>query len=283
MSAPIITSQTLNTLVAAGGTITAATPTIAVQSNSLTVTGAIGESSAGLGLNLSGPGLTVFQGANTYTGVTTVTGGQLRLNQTGAGDSIAGNLTLNTVNTLGEIANVRLMQGDQIADGALLTMTAGILDMGANSDTVGSVAINGGRIIGSGALTVANLGTSTLTDGSIEASLGGAGGLNKTGTGTLSLGGAANSYTGLTTVSNGILLLNSSALGAGGAGNETNVSGTGQLVLNGSSNNGSETVNVDTLAPWVSLGYAAASSPFTFNVGPAAGSSLRLTGESTGR
>jgi fibronectin-binding autotransporter adhesin len=243
-----IASQTLSKLTVSGATITAATPTLAVQSDKVTFTSAIGESTPGLGLNIAGPGLTEFQAGNTYTGTTTSTGGQLRLNATPGANSIAGNLTLNAANANGDIANVRLMQEDQIADTATVTMTQGILDIGANNETIASLTSNGGRIIGGGTLTVANLGTSTLTGGAINVNLGGAGGLNKTGTGTLALGGAANTYTGVTSVSNGVLLLNSSNLGAGGAGNETNVSATGQLVLNGSSNLSSETVGVDTNA-----------------------------------
>lgn len=237
-----ITSQTLNGLSAASGTITAATPTLLVQSNPLIFTGAIGESSAGLGLTIGGPGVVEFQGANNYTGTTTVTGGLLRLNA--SGNSIAGNLTLNATNANGDVVNVRLVQANQISDAATVTMTQGILDLGANNETIGSLVSNGGRIIGGGTLTVANLGTSTLTGGIINANLAGTGGLNKTGSGTMALGGSLNTYTGVTTVSNGSLLLNSSAPGAGGAGNETTVNGTGQLVLNGSSDLSGETVNV---------------------------------------
>ncbi len=238
-----ITSQTLNGLSAASGTITAATPTLAVQSNPLIFTGGISESSAGLGLNIAGPGVVEFQAANNYTGTTTVTGGLLRLNA--SGNSIAGNLTINVANANGDVVNVRLVQANQIADTATLTMTQGILDLGANNDTIGTLVSNGGRIMGGGTLTVANLGASTLTAGAINVNLGGAGGLNKTGTGTLALGGAASTFTGVTAVSNGTLLLNSGSLGAGGAGNETTVTSTGQLVLNGSSNLSGETVNVD--------------------------------------
>jgi len=222
-----ITSQTLNTLVAAGGTITAATPTIAVQNNSLTITGPVGQSSAGLGLTLSGPGITELKGANTYTGTTSVTGGQLRLNTTGA-NALSGNLTINSANANGEIANVRMVQSNQIIDTALLTMTQGILDMGANNETVGTVAINGGRIIGSGTLTVNSLGTSTLTAGEISTVLAGSGGLTKTGTGTLLLRGA-NTYTGVTAINAGTVKLAGGTLGATGIGNDTTIGGSGLL------------------------------------------------------
>jgi len=246
-----VASQTLNSLTVTGGTITAATPTLAVSTNRVIVTGAIGESSAGLGLNLSGPGLVEFQGANAYTGTTNVTGGQLRLNTTGA-NALAGNLTVNSANANGDIANVRLLQSNQIADTATLTMTSGILDLGANNETVANVAINGGRIIGSGTLTVTNLGTSTLTAGVVNANLGGAGGLNKTGTGTLALGGTANSYTGVTTISNGVLALSGGTLGAGGAGNETNITGGLLALLN--TNSGTESVSSDVNTGVAALG-----------------------------
>ena len=228
-----LTSNTIENLTVAGGLINAATPTLAPTTASLTVTGAINQDVAGRGLNFAGPYLAEFQGTNTYTGLTNVTGGQLRLNAAG-GNSIAGNLTVNATNPNGAINNVVLLKSNQIADTATITMTQGILDLGANSDTVGGLAMNGGIISATtGVLTVT--GTPTLTGGVIGASLAGNWTLNKTGTGTATLSGN-NTYTGVTNINVGVLnAYSTNALGAGGAGNETIVATGASLHLEGAS------------------------------------------------
>lgn len=228
-----VTSPTIDNLTAASIVINGATPTLAPTSGGLIVSGVISGDVAGRALNFSGPYFGEFQGANTYDGLTTVTGGQLRLNTTGA-NSIAGNLTLNAPNALGATNNVVLKQSNQIADSATVTMTAGLLDLGANSDTVASLAMNGGTISGTtGVLTVTN--PVAITGGTIAASLAGTG-VNKTGTGIAYVTGN-NSYTGITGIAAGTLQAQGpSALGAGGAGNETTVTSGATLRLVGSTN-----------------------------------------------
>ncbi len=70
----------------------------------------------------------------------------------------------------------------------------------------------------------------------------GATGVTKTGPGTLTLGGTDNDYSGLVTISNGILkLVNASSLGSRDAG--TIING-GTLDVNGTTNNGSDIITI---------------------------------------
>lgn len=214
------TSATIDNLTAAGITIQSFGSGLAPTSAGLIVAGVISETSAGLGLTVAGPYFTEFRGANTYVGTTTVTGGQLRLNT--AGVSIAGDLVINAPNATGAIANVKLLQSDQIADTSSVTLNSGILDLGANNDTINNLTVTGGTIMSSGGtLTVNN--APTLTSGTISAGLGGNYELDKNGTGTVVLSGN-NTYTGQTLVNGGILVAQgTNSLGAGGSGNETGV------------------------------------------------------------
>ena len=146
-------------------------------------------------LNKTSSGTVTLSGANTYTGLTTVSDGTLRY---GASDVIStGAVTVNGATA--------------------------ILDLGANqSDSVGTVTLQGGgQIIGTGTSTLTTTGTFEMQSGSVSAILAGNGDLNKTTAGTLTLSGA-NTHTGTTRVSDGTLRYGAS-----------NVIGTGNVTLNG--------------------------------------------------
>ena len=126
-------------------------------------------------------------------GATAVNGGLIRFGSAGAGDS------------------ARLVVNVGAAADFSLNATHG-------GTAVGSIEGAGKFYLGSSLLTVGNRNTSTTVSGNISDSGGytaGVGGkLTKVGTGTLTLDGA-NSYTGLTTVDQGTLVINGSI--AGGA------------------------------------------------------------------
>jgi len=160
-----------------------------------------------LGLVKIGLNTLILSGSNNYSGGTTVSGGTL---------AIAG------ANALGSTA------------GAPLMVNGGALDMGATSQTFGSVTIAGGAIQ-NGTLS----GTSYSGQaGVVSASLAGAAALNKSGTGTLTLTGS-NSYSGGTVVNAGVLAIASTdALPGWNAPGQLTVISGGVLVVGNAVVNG---------------------------------------------
>ena len=130
-------------------------------------------------LTKSGAGTWVLSGANTYTGATTITAGTLRLGAS---------------NVLADTSNVNL------------TGATAIFDVNGQTDTVGSIAgIAGSSItLGAGALTSGGSNATTTFAGTIT----GTGTLTQSGTGTLTLTGA-NTYSGKTSIQNGVLSVSS--------------------------------------------------------------------------
>ena len=131
-----------------------------------------------LTINNTSTGATVLSGASTYSGQTNVISGILRA---GSATGFSPNSTINLANTAGVT-----------------------LDTTGFNSTVGSLA--GGGALG-GNVT---LGAATLTTGANNANttyagvISGTGGLTKSGTGTQTLTGT-NAYTGVTTISAGVL------------------------------------------------------------------------------
>ena len=130
-----------------------------------------------------GTGTLVLSQANTYTGTTTILGGTLALGGTG---------------TLGNSANN-------------LTLSGGTLDLGTLSRTVGALSITaaavGGNTLANGSLTGTSYAASNATDTALVAAnllVNGTAGFAKSGTGSVTLAGA-NTYTGVNTVTGGIL------------------------------------------------------------------------------
>ena len=179
----------------------------------LFINGAMSSNSGTSGVTISGTGAVTYQGANTYTGATTVNSGTLNLNRTG-GASLAGNLTVAG-------GTVNLQQSNQIASTKSISVSSGSLNIGANSNTVAGLQITGGSITGStGVLTSAT--AYDVQAGTVSAILGGTVGLNKTTSGNATLS-ASNTYSGTTTVSAGKLTLN--ATGNNAISGDVNITG----------------------------------------------------------
>src|SRR5881296_1621716 len=157
-------------------------------------------------LTKAGTGTLIVSGANTYTGATAISAGTLQLGATNA-----------------------------VPSGSAVTVSGGAtFDLRGFSDGIGSLA-------GAGTVTSGAAGAVTLTAGGNNASTtfsgliqngSGTVALTKTGTGTLTLSGA-NTYSGATTVSAGVLdVQNNTALGA--TAGATTVAGGAALQLEGS-------------------------------------------------
>ena len=212
-------SDTVNAVQLTGGNISGSGGTLTSTNTFDLQAGAVSAILGGAaGANKTTAGTVTFTGANTYTGLTTVSAGTLNLNTTGA-NSIAGNLTVSGGTAV-------LQQSNQIANTASVVVAGGTLDIGANSDTVNAVQLTGGNISGSGG-TLTSTSAFDLQAGAVSAILGGAVGANKTTAGTVTLSGATT-YTGLTTVSAGTLNLNTT--GANSIAGNLTVSG-GAAVL----------------------------------------------------
>ncbi|BCU78092.1 autotransporter-associated beta strand repeat-containing protein [Luteolibacter sp. LG18] len=155
-------------------------------SGSFTFTGSVANGSTGpLGFNKSGAGTQVLSGVNSYTGVTTVAGGELVLagNNTGAGTAVtlsSGRLTLATNQGLG-LASLITLSGTNVASLAFASDadgTAYSLAMGSGT----AVEIISGRATPGAGIN------HTVTSAATGAALGG---------GTLNFTSGANVTSGL--------------------------------------------------------------------------------------
>lgn len=160
------------------------TATFDISTNNLTVSGASGSTNGAL--TKIGSGTLILTGANTYTGLTSVSAGTLQLNRTG-GTTIP---VTNNVSISGT-GNLKISSNQTISN---LTMTAGTLtiDSGVTLTITGTYSVSGG--------TINNQGTIKLNGG--DASFPGAGVTVNNGT--------ANTLTSLEVASTGTVSLTSS-------------------------------------------------------------------------
>ncbi len=172
------------------------------------------------GVNKTGAGTLILSGDNTYAGDTTVTGGTLRI--TGAIDSAAV-----TVQSGASLEAASGLPGGALRDDAAVTLNGtGNLTLGAD-ETIG--ALNSAS-----ATSTVTLDGNTLTVGAgsfagVIGPAGDAGGLTKTGPGTLTLSGDSL-YTGETAVEGGVLVVSGSIASA-----VVTVEDTGSLHVGGGS------------------------------------------------
>jgi autotransporter-associated beta strand protein len=157
-----------------------------VQNGTLTSTGGAFDARTGVvsaalagsvGLQKTTSGIVILNGENTYTGGTTVSAGTLSL-------------------ALGD---------DRLSASGSITVSAGVLDLGGNSQsTTGRVSLTGGTIQNG---VLASRGSAfAIQTGWVSASLAGTAALNKTSAGILTLSGVST-YTGGTNLNGGTLAL----------------------------------------------------------------------------
>jgi autotransporter-associated beta strand protein len=202
------TTGTFNLDLGSGAVTLTATRTLTISGNTstLSVGGPIGDSGGAFGITKSSSGLgtLIFNGAspNTYTGTTTINGGELDLSKTAGVNAIAGNLVI------GDGAGtdtVKLIAADQIANTSDVTInTSGVLNLNGNNETIdalNSASATASLLLGGGTLTV---GANNETSFAYAGVSSGTGGLTKTGSGIFILTGV-NNYTGDTSIKAGEL------------------------------------------------------------------------------
>jgi fibronectin-binding autotransporter adhesin len=219
--------------------------------NNFQITGAI---TTGTGtLTKNGAGLLSLGGVNTYTGLTTVNGGELRLTTT---DSVFD------------------------ADNEIAVATGATFNINARNATIAglsNVSSAGGTLTNTGAartLSIGGSGTYTF-NGTITATTPANLALTKTGSGTQTLSGN-NTYAGITTISAGTLLINGNQTAA--TGNVSVASGAtlgGNGTLGGATtitgilspgNGGIDTLNIVNNVTWQGAASAGAPTDWVFNL-----------------
>ena len=222
-SATRINSDSGTLTLSNAGTISGATFGLTVGgAGNTTIASIIGTTSGSL--TKDGGGILTLSGASTYTGLTTISSGTLKLGAAGSGAntplgtigagttvSAGGSLNLNGF-TLAT-AEALTLNGTGVSSGGALTNSSatpatysGLLTLGSAS----SIVASSGNIVLSNAGTITGAGFGLTLDGSAAASslasiIGtGTGTVTKAGSGTWSLSGAST-YTGVTTISGGTL------------------------------------------------------------------------------
>ncbi len=239
-----------STIIALGGSGTARSVT--VNNNTLTLSGTMTDGLTATGLTKLGAGTLALTGNSTNTGTMTVNAGTLTLSgSNNFGDLIlnAGTLNLNNVGAVGNSGSGSLtINGGTLnnSTGAAITSVNKAVALNADFTFTGTQSLN----LGTGAVTLGGSGTTrsvtvtanTLTLGGTIGDGATATGITKLGAGVLSLGGTST-YTGLTTVSVGVLAITSNgALGTTGSG--TIVSNGAQLRLDASGINVAEPLTI---------------------------------------
>ncbi len=179
-----------------GGVTLGATRSVSITAGNLTVGGNIGATA--FGLTKEGAGTLVLSGSNAYTGTTTINAGTLRIS---GGNAISDSGAVILANAAGV--------------GFQVNSSETIASLQGGGSTGGTVTVASGQT-----LTVAESGSQTFSG-----VIGGAGGLTKSGSGTITLDGAST-YSGGTTITAGTL-----SIGAGGTTGSLSTSST--IVNNG--------------------------------------------------
>jgi len=268
---PTITAAGTHTISAPVTFATGVTVGVTAVGDSLTVSGAIGQTGGAQILTKTGAGALTLSGNNTYSGGTILNGGQLNINSATAIGT--GGLTISAGTTI-----------DNTSGGAITLSNNNTQTWNGNFTFAGTNNLN----MGTGAVTMSGntqvtVNASTLTEGGV---IGGAAGLMKLGNGKLILA-ANNSYLGATNVNGGTLQVNTNgALGttavattvASGATlllNNVNYAAMEGLTLNGAGVGGLgalTNIGTSTFAGAINLG-----SSSTISAG-GAGQQLTLTG-----
>jgi autotransporter-associated beta strand protein len=185
---------------------------VVLGGNSLTVGTANSTSFAGNisgtgGLTKQGSGRLTLTGTNTYSGVTTVSGGTLAGNTT----SLQGNITNNAAVVFDQSSD-GTYAGNMSGSGSLTKTGSGNLTLSGTNTYTGDTTVSAGTLTGTTTslqgdiINNAAVVFNQTTSGTYSGVMSGTGALTKIGTGTVILT-ASNTYSGITTISDGVLQL----------------------------------------------------------------------------
>lgn len=267
------------------------------RGDSITVANAI----SGTGnLAQSGSGTVILTGANTYSGATTINAGTLQVGSGAATGTLgSGSITDNGTLAFNRSDNVALSTAIS-GTGNLTQMGAGTLILTAANAYTGTTTISAGGTlqVGSGG-TVGTLGSGNVTDNgtltfahsdtvTLASIISGTGALTQNGSGTLILNGA-NSFTGMTTVSSGILEIGDAAHPNASVGGWVSVFSGGTLYGHGIVAGNASILSGGTLRPGGTIGTLTvngnlslpAGSTFVAELSPVAADRVNVGGTAT--
>ena len=162
--------------------------------NALTISGVI--SGTNFGLSKTGPGTLTLSATNTYTGVTRVEGGTLKL---GAENAINSGGSLVVAGGTFDLAGYdNTFSGVQLLSGTITDSGRTVINLTTPESVTGKLTLNNASTADSGRRYF------ELEQGTVSARLAGTAGLRKTGVGKVTLA-SANSYTGATFINAGTL------------------------------------------------------------------------------
>ena len=162
-------------------------------------------------------------GTNTY----------MTANTTGSSTAGINSLVVQSITTTGPVLSLNSGVTLSLTSGALLFIPTGAT--GAQVATIQATSGTATLAFGSaeGVITVQNPITSGSNTATISTVVTGTGGLSKFGAGTLALSNAASTYTGVTTINNGILATTTMANGGSNSGIGAASNAASNLILNG--------------------------------------------------
>lgn len=258
-SSGVVTIKGANNSVFSGNIAMSKNLTLTTDSSATVTFSGVISGDYALATTIGSGGTIILSGSNTYTGATTVTGsGALNLRTSTATGTEAGGVTISSSSALqlqGGIAVgaealtlnyrgiswtgcLRNISGDNSWAGAITLSTNDVI-IASDANTL---TLSGG-ISGTKNLTITGSGNVTINTTGFNS--GGAQTLTKEGTGTLTIAASGN-YTGLTTVSQGVLnIQNGSALGTTDTG--TTISAGAALQLQGGIAVGAEALTISNL------------------------------------